>query len=72
MIIERNLTFRWVITAAHCIDRSTKVTAYFGLNEHGVFADMRAIPAEDRYVHPGFSEFNEMSVNDIGESLSYG
>lgn len=59
--------FSWVVTAAHCLNRTAK--AFFGLNEDGSFTDMRVIPTGDQFVHPGFGERNGMGVNDIGESF---
>lgn len=67
LINFRNL-FRWILTAAHCLDDG-EITAQFGVDADGNFFDSITVPVGNQFVHPEYDD--RKHCNDIGMSDNY-
>lgn len=61
---DSNIIFRWVLTAAHCLNEGGDIVAHFGIDSNGHFYGSAQIPLANYFSHP---EYNTESLNnDIG------
>lgn len=56
--------FRWILTAAHCLDGKNSITAYLGIDSSGHFRKSVRIPLENQFVSPEHD--TKTDANDIG------
>lgn len=67
--IERNLigfSFRWILTAGHCLYQRSDIFAYFGINDNGNFAERIAINISNVHIHSAYNRTPDIVANDIG------
>lgn len=57
---------RWIVTAAHCIDRREKTKAHFGIDANGEFSEIVEVKRKNQFAHPGYDD--DKFINDIGKS----
>lgn len=60
-----NLSWRWVLTAAHCLRHKIKTRASFGIDSDGEFAYTTTVPSSNQHIHPLHNRTT--TSQDIGE-----
>lgn len=60
------VTFRWILTAAHCLERNRDIYIFGGIDQHGKFFGKERINVTDQHIHPEYN--NKTGANDIGKS----
>lgn len=61
--------FRWVVTAAHCVNKVDPLAVLAGANLTGVANERVEVPLENQFVHEEYDQ--NTSINDIGWYPNY-
>lgn len=56
---------RWILTAAHCLQKKTEVRVNAGIDENGNYTfEKLPVPLSNQYLHPSYT--NDSLEHDIG------
>lgn len=68
MVFHIIVWFRWILTAAHCLERYHEIVAYFGIISAKEYSKKAVLPMSNQYMHPLYNATT--IVHDIGSSIS--